>query len=73
MIAPRCRPHSLRRLIYHCVLRVLPVPAAAIEEAREQGVLSREQYTQLRRISAAMSEGERMADEVETRRVCFNE
>ena len=47
---------------------MLPVPAAAIEEAREQGVLSREQYTQLRRISAAMSEGERMADEVETRR-----
>jgi len=45
-------------LVVHALLRCLPVPPAAIEEAKEQGVLTREQYQQLRRISIAVNDSE---------------
>lgn len=47
-------------LVYHAVLRSMPVPHAAIEEAREQGVIDSREYKQLRRISSAVGEDDEL-------------
>lgn len=55
-------------LVYHAVLRVLPVPPAAIEEAREQGILTMQEYQQLRRISATLTEEEQAEEDTAANR-----
>jgi hypothetical protein len=45
-------------LVVHALLRCLPVPPAAIEEAKEQGILTKEQYQQLRRVSIAVNDSD---------------
>jgi hypothetical protein len=50
-------------LVYHAVLRILPVPTSAVREAREQGIINANEHAQLRSLLGKAGGGKKKKEE----------